>query len=366
MKQSDIRSILESIELEDLQGDQRSNIITKLFMLGVSYKAIAEMTELSSSRISQIMSKQAEKAQVLINLRSDDEYKGYLHEFLEVLNRGDVILMDHIRKNEKSSAAYIEAMLQYTQKFTDYIISLVHLYGMVHKDKVMEIYNKYNRDKISNISMNGVILAGNKHISESILKNNFVETHGDYFLHETVLEFDRFGKYINSQETKPFYIPPEKELLKYKDDMYYENTKEFRTLKSYIQRQFMANDSGKAEELTEEIQGICQFDLSMQTVFDCIDNFGVELESENQINELVLLISDLANNTRIWENNGHTPNEIRRMTGRETKVNKVGFPFAQKEQSQPRKMVKVGRNDPCPCGSGKKYKKCCLSGSELH
>jgi preprotein translocase subunit SecA len=24
---------------------------------------------------------------------------------------------------------------------------------------------------------------------------------------------------------------------------------------------------------------------------------------------------------------------------------------------------KVGRNDPCPCGSGKKYKKCCGSGS---
>jgi preprotein translocase subunit SecA len=23
------------------------------------------------------------------------------------------------------------------------------------------------------------------------------------------------------------------------------------------------------------------------------------------------------------------------------------------------KEAKVGRNDPCPCGSGKKYKKCC-------
>ena len=23
-------------------------------------------------------------------------------------------------------------------------------------------------------------------------------------------------------------------------------------------------------------------------------------------------------------------------------------------------MIKVGRNDPCPCGSGKKYKKCCM------
>jgi SEC-C motif-containing protein len=26
---------------------------------------------------------------------------------------------------------------------------------------------------------------------------------------------------------------------------------------------------------------------------------------------------------------------------------------------QRRVTVKAGRNDPCPCGSGKKYKKCC-------
>lgn len=29
------------------------------------------------------------------------------------------------------------------------------------------------------------------------------------------------------------------------------------------------------------------------------------------------------------------------------------------KQSQIAVSVKVGRNDPCPCGSGKKYKKCC-------
>ncbi len=29
------------------------------------------------------------------------------------------------------------------------------------------------------------------------------------------------------------------------------------------------------------------------------------------------------------------------------------------------KTAKVGRNDPCPCGSGLKYKKCCLSSSEI-
>jgi uncharacterized protein YecA (UPF0149 family) len=31
--------------------------------------------------------------------------------------------------------------------------------------------------------------------------------------------------------------------------------------------------------------------------------------------------------------------------------------------SEQRKTDKIGRNDSCPCGSGKKYKKCC--GAEL-
>ena len=31
----------------------------------------------------------------------------------------------------------------------------------------------------------------------------------------------------------------------------------------------------------------------------------------------------------------------------------------QKNSTTIRKEKKVGRNDPCPCGSGKKYKKCC-------
>jgi len=34
------------------------------------------------------------------------------------------------------------------------------------------------------------------------------------------------------------------------------------------------------------------------------------------------------------------------------------------EGTQPAQHTKVGRNDPCPCGSGKKYKKCCAG--KLH
>lgn len=34
---------------------------------------------------------------------------------------------------------------------------------------------------------------------------------------------------------------------------------------------------------------------------------------------------------------------------------------ALRPESYRRESAKVGRNDPCPCGSGKKYKKCCGS-----
>jgi len=32
----------------------------------------------------------------------------------------------------------------------------------------------------------------------------------------------------------------------------------------------------------------------------------------------------------------------------------------EEQKSEPVRVTKVGRNEPCPCGSGKKYKKCCL------
>ena len=34
---------------------------------------------------------------------------------------------------------------------------------------------------------------------------------------------------------------------------------------------------------------------------------------------------------------------------------------SSRAHDQPEPFVKVGRNDSCPCGSGKKYKKCCLN-----
>jgi len=41
-------------------------------------------------------------------------------------------------------------------------------------------------------------------------------------------------------------------------------------------------------------------------------------------------------------------------------------PVGEVEKVRPVKVApKVGRNDPCPCGSGKKYKKCCGMNEEI-
>ena len=52
-----------------------------------------------------------------------------------------------------------------------------------------------------------------------------------------------------------------------------------------------------------------------------------------------------------------TPEPQRRggaMPAAAPKADKTG-----KQETIRRDMPKVGRNDPCPCGSGKKYKNCC-------
>ena len=55
--------------------------------------------------------------------------------------------------------------------------------------------------------------------------------------------------------------------------------------------------------------------------------------------------------------------DIRRESTQREQVAKVtseGFAGGEKKVARkPVKSVKVGRNDPCPCGSGKKYKRCC-------
>jgi len=51
--------------------------------------------------------------------------------------------------------------------------------------------------------------------------------------------------------------------------------------------------------------------------------------------------------------------EEKKRTYKEERRNVFESDKEEKKKPVKRNMPKVGRNDLCPCGSGKKYKKCC-------
>ena len=51
--------------------------------------------------------------------------------------------------------------------------------------------------------------------------------------------------------------------------------------------------------------------------------------------------------------------EITQNTERKQTVRGNAGDGKYKVKREPKKVNKIGRNDPCPCGSGKKYKQCC-------
>lgn len=78
------------------------------------------------------------------------------------------------------------------------------------------------------------------------------------------------------------------------------------------------------------------------------------LRSEDQkvTERVTAMLSELLRSTRRWALKGHCAAELQ---GDAPRRNVVSFVPRDAE---------VGRNDPCPCGSGKKYKKCCLDKAE--
>ena len=57
-----------------------------------------------------------------------------------------------------------------------------------------------------------------------------------------------------------------------------------------------------------------------------------------------------------------TNEEVRRK--QVAKITGTGGASDKTVKKQPVKKIKIGANDPCPCGSGKKYKQCCRDKDE--
>ena len=84
----------------------------------------------------------------------------------------------------------------------------------------------------------------------------------------------------------------------------------------------------------------------LQEVVNDLESAGILMESSEHMEKLAVIVTDIWNNTRMVQNRGHKPYEMV-MRG----LDEVSI--------QRKNVQKIYPNDTCPCGSGKKYKKCC-------
>ncbi len=198
---------------------------------------------------------------------------------------------------------------------------------------------------------------------------------------------------------KPYYVPDKKQLLEYCDPGYCEDTPEKLALREFLKERCGLSDEQEEVVFMYLLFDIRSVDAEFSDVFDDLEKIGIRLGSQQDVERFVNLYTAFHNSTRMPCNRGYTPQELARMKPLEERLKSVSLgsnirkliqngeidvedirdqirkmelpdeeiranllkqlaeikpPFVQPEKEQ-----KVGRNALCPCGSGKKYKKCC-------
>lgn len=237
-----------------------------------------------------------------------------------------------------------ELVIQYAE-------ACAQLYGVIEISKFLEIYNAQNEPPISSGEFQAILT--DSHYTK-LLQSKRVYVYRNALVHETIEHFGDYDELMPKVSGKPYFVPPKKELLRYSDEFYFEKTIQQKKLTNMLAKDFFGGSTVKVHKEIEELVFKLQvFDVDFQQVVnEFLGTF--EMKDMKQINEYVQAIIMIANTTRTWENRGHTPDELFQMEGHHLKP----LPTAP----VPLNVIdsgKVGRNDPCPCGSGKKYKKCC-------
>ena len=138
------------------------------------------------------------------------------------------------------------------------------------------------------------------------------------------------------------------------EENYIESTDEYRAFAQYLMKEFKLQVL-QAADIVGEIYILLQNSGDLSEAADYLSGLGLMKDTE-KAKVLLMLTAAFSNSTRMWRLKGYTPDELSANEEGAKNMGKV-IPFGHHEQ-------KAGRNDPCPCGSGKKYKKCCLKKDE--
>ena len=231
-----------------------------------------------------------------------------------------------------------EEILRYSL-IKSYILSCIRLYGACELDFLIKLFDEQNpNEKPLDYKELNLQIDRCKKIGLEATR------YADCVVSESLLMFEGdIEDLFNQREDKNFYIPTKEDLLKYEDEFYIEKNSQYMELEKFINK--VVKDKEMAEGIMEDIAFPLRFhDITIDSAINEFNRRHISFESLKEVEKFAKLYVDLTNNTRCWANRGYTPKEI----SDNKKLNTID-------------KLEIGRNDKCPCKSGKKYKKCCMN-----
>ena len=223
------------------------------------------------------------------------------------------------------------------QKIWRYCIACSNLYGAITPEKVSELYKEHYSEIVTAKQIVEVMNTFACRSDAAAIKNGHI-VNGFMFEHGNV------DALLKEQREKTYYMPEKEELLRYEDPHFYEMTPQLEKLADYVRKTYTKNEE-KIKEFLDDTMFAVQLNGSFQDHIHIFEGFGFAIKTQKQLRQISELLMKVTNYTRMWVNRGYTPLEYTAQLEAEAHLEHP--------------TLKVGRNDPCPCGSGKKYKKCC-------
>lgn len=182
---------------------------------------------------------------------------------------------------------------------------------------------------------------------------------GDYgYADEAAGQPEQLLEQHEGQKEIAYYPFKAEQLLQAGAPDFVERNMSFRSFVRFILTNYSVTEE-EADEVVTELTWSIQNGLPLHA---CIETLQEQFEMEDDAIAagFVAHLTALNNNTRLWALKGYTPAEL----SPSGSAGAAGKPGTTAGTTAPiAGGRKVGRNDPCPCGSGKKYKKCCGANS---
>ena len=192
-------------------------------------------------------------------------------------------------------------------------------------------------------------------------------TEGGYLLSEEYRTNKKEGEVVDyhqlleRQGASSYYIPAKSELLRYADPYYVEKTPSYAAFCRFVSTR-LGRPENEAAVIGSHIQLIMRHGAMPKDIFAEMERFGLTEENEELMSDFITVMMDMYNNTRMPETRGFTTVEAQKADPSRQK--KIASASEIVTSSMPIVKNRIGGkkiypNDLCPCGSGKKYKKCC-------